>query len=75
MWIKLSKLHWHVEIITAEMVSVRENSSQQNSQKTVFTRFFLELFGYKTFIKIYFILRDFQRDKFTGKWFFKNLEK
>jgi hypothetical protein len=29
-----SKLHWHVEIITAaEMVSVRENSSQQNSQK------------------------------------------
>jgi hypothetical protein len=30
---KLSKLHWHVEIITAEMVSIREYSSQQNSQK------------------------------------------
>jgi hypothetical protein len=49
------KLHWHVEIITAEMVSVCENSSQQNSQKTVFTQIFL-LFGlYETFVKIYLI--------------------
>jgi hypothetical protein len=30
-----------VEIITAEMVSVRENSSQQNTKKTVFTQIFL----------------------------------
>jgi hypothetical protein len=52
MWIQFSKLHWHVEIITAKMVSVRENSSQQKSQKTVFI---LELFGYKTFVKIYLI--------------------
>jgi hypothetical protein len=29
------------------MVSVRENSSQQNSQKTVF---FLSLFGYRTYL-------------------------
>jgi hypothetical protein len=56
------------------MVSVRKNSSQQNSQKTVFT----QLFGYKTFVKIYFIRTEhdkFERDKFTGKWFFKNLVK
>jgi hypothetical protein len=39
-----SKLHWLVEIITAEMASVRENSSQQNSQKTVFTQIFLRTF-------------------------------
>jgi hypothetical protein len=52
---KFSKLHWHVKIITADMVSVRENSSQQNSQKTVF---FLERFGYKTFVKIYSILPE-----------------
>jgi hypothetical protein len=41
---KFSKLHWHVEIIAAEMVSVRENSSQQNSQKTVFIQIFLRTF-------------------------------
>jgi hypothetical protein len=55
---KLSKLHWHDEIITAEMVSVRENSSQQNSQKTVFTQIFFVIFGYKTFVKIYLILPE-----------------
>jgi hypothetical protein len=44
-----------VEIITAEMVSVRENSSQQNSQKQYLLRFFLQLFGYKTYVKIYLI--------------------
>jgi hypothetical protein len=29
--------------------------SEQNSQKTVFTQIFLEVFGYKTFVKIYLI--------------------
>jgi hypothetical protein len=40
------------------MVSVRENSSQQNSRKTVFTQIFLRTFGYKTFVKIYLILTE-----------------
>jgi hypothetical protein len=44
MWIKLSKLQWHVEIITAEMVSVRKNSSQQNSQKLYLLNIFLRNF-------------------------------
>jgi hypothetical protein len=35
-----------------------ENSSQQNSQKTVFTQFLLEIFGYKRFVKIYLILPE-----------------
>jgi hypothetical protein len=55
---KLSKLHCHVEIITAEMVSVRENSSQQNRQKQYLLRLFLEILGYKTFVKIYLILPE-----------------
>jgi hypothetical protein len=37
---------------------VRENSSQQNSQKQYLLRFFLEIFGYKTFVKIYLILPE-----------------
>jgi hypothetical protein len=45
-----SKLHWHVEIITAEMVSVREIAKKQ-----YLLRFFLEILGYKTFVKIYLI--------------------
>jgi hypothetical protein len=46
-----------IGIITAKMVSVHENSSEQNSQKTVFTQIFLNLrlFGFKTFVKIYLI--------------------
>jgi hypothetical protein len=40
------------------MVSVRENRSQQNSQKQYLLRFFLELFGYETFVKIYLILPE-----------------
>jgi hypothetical protein len=40
------------------MVSVRENSSQQNSQKQYLLRFFLKIFGYKTFVKIYLILPE-----------------
>jgi hypothetical protein len=55
---KLSKLHWHVEIITAEMVSVRENSSKQTSRKEYLLRSFFEMFGYKTFVKIYLILPE-----------------
>jgi hypothetical protein len=41
------------------MVSVRENSSQQNTyvaKKQYLLRFFLEIVGYKTFVKIYLIL-------------------
>jgi hypothetical protein len=37
------------------MVSVRENSSQQNSQKTVFAQIFLNVLVIKTFVKIYLI--------------------
>jgi hypothetical protein len=37
------------------MVSIRKNSSQQNSQKTVS---FFGIFGYKTFVKIYLILPE-----------------
>jgi hypothetical protein len=41
------------------MVSICENSSQQNSKKTVFTQDFSEIFGYhKTFVKIYLILPE-----------------
>jgi hypothetical protein len=58
------------------MVYVRENSSQQNSQKTVFTQdFSYNFLVIKHFVKIFDTSRDFERDKFTGKWFFKNLEK
>jgi hypothetical protein len=37
------------------MVSVRENSSQQNNKKKYLLRSFIEIFGFKTFVKIYLI--------------------
>jgi hypothetical protein len=46
-----------VEIITAEMVSARENSSQQNSPKKYLLRFFFGIIGFKTFAK-YLILPE-----------------
>jgi hypothetical protein len=70
------KRRGHVEITTAEMVSVRENSSQQNSQKTVFTQIFRRNFWLWNICQnIFDTSWDFERDKFTGKCFLQNLEK
>jgi hypothetical protein len=60
------------------MVSVRENSSQQNSQKQYLLRFFLELFGYKTFYKIYLIRTEIlsvinSRESGFSRIFFSNI--
>jgi hypothetical protein len=37
---------------------VKFKSAQQNSKKTVFNQFFFEIFGFKTFVKIYLILPE-----------------
>jgi hypothetical protein len=57
-----------------QMVSFHKNSSQQTNQKTVFAQILLESWDCKSFVQYYFNTeRDFERDKFTGKWFCKNV--
>jgi hypothetical protein len=43
------------------------------AKKQYLLRFFLEIFSYKTFVKIYFDTSwDFERDRFTEKWFLES---
>jgi hypothetical protein len=43
------------------------------TKKQCLLRFLLEILDCKSFVEYYLILRDFERDKFTGKWFCKNV--
>jgi hypothetical protein len=52
-----------------QRLSFRKNSSQQTNQETVFTQIFIRNLGLSIICPILFdTYRDFERDKFTGKW-------
>jgi hypothetical protein len=58
-----------------QRVSFRKNSSLQTNQKTVFTHIFIRTLGLQIICSILFdTYREFERDKFTGKWFARMLQ-